>query len=138
MKVLKTLALVGLATLGTAAVQADEPVKTMPQTGVSQATYTYTDTGRSHKLFSKNRTSNVVQTSGSTQQTTPATTAQSSTTTTVNGKTTTTVTSQPVTAERQHRGLFSRHRSSRTTTPVATTTTATTSSSSAKPMPLGK
>lgn len=143
MKVFKALALVSLSALGAATVQADEPVKTMPQTGgVTQATYT--ESGRSHKLFGRNRHSDVVQVSGSTtttsttttKQLTPSTTTAQAGTTTTTGKTTT-VTQQPV-AQRQHRGLFGKHRTRYTTSTTATPTTSTTGSTDAKPLPLGK
>ena len=135
MKALKTLALVSLSTLGFATVQADEPVKTQPQT-VTQGQYV--ESNRTPRLFGRKYRSEIVQTSG-TVQTTPSTTAQPSTATTAttSGTTSTPVVQQPV----QRRGLFGKLRSRRssnmTTTSNVTSSTATTSSD-AKPMPLGK
>ena len=137
MKALKTLALVSLSTLGMATVQADEPIQTTPQT-VTQGQYV--ETTRSPRLFGKKYRSEIVQTSGTMQQTTPSTTTQPST---FGGTTTTStpVMEQPV----QRRGLFGKLRSRRysstmTTTSTVTPSTSTSSSSSsdAKPLPLGK
>ncbi len=134
MKALKTLALVSLSTLGFAAVQADEPVKTQPQT-VTQGQYV--ESSRTPRLFGRKHRSEVVQTSG-TVQTTPSTTAQPSTaTTTTTGTTSTPVVQQPV----QRRGLLGKLRSRRSSNMVTTsnvTTSTPTTSSDAKPMPLGK
>ena len=136
MKALKTLALVSLSTLGFAAAQADEPVKTQPQT-VTQGQYV--ETTRTPRLFGRKYRSEIVQTSGTVQQTTPSTTAQPAT---VGGTTTTGTTSTPVMQQPVQRlGLFGKLRSRRssnmvTTSNVTTSTPAT--SSDAKPMPLGK
>jgi len=136
MKALKTLALVSLSTLGLAAVQADEPVQTQPQT-VTQGQYV--ESGRTRGLFGKRR-SELVQTSGTMQQTTPSTTAQPTT-----GTTATTGTTTPMvqsTTGTQRRGLFGKFRSSRRSNTVMTTNSATSSTtttgSDAKPLPLGK
>ena len=132
MKVFKALALVSLSIVAVASVQADEPVKVMPQTGVTQATYV--EPVKTHRLFGKRSQNQVTQTSGTMTQTTPATIAQPATGATTT--TTSTAVTQP--SQKQHRGLFGRTHKSRHTAPVATTSGTTTTGSDAKPMPLGK
>lgn len=137
MKALKTLALVSLSTLGLAAVQADEPVQTQPQTVIHGQ---YVESSHTPRLFGRKHRSEVVQTSGTMQQTTSSTTVQSTPSTTATTSTTTPVVQS--TTGTQRRGLLGKLRSRRssnmTTTSSSVTSSTTTTGSDAKPMPLGK